>query len=412
MADYSQVNDYSAKDVLATGDPAKLIKGADVDAEFSAISTAIASKFDSTDVASAAEAAAGTSNTVVMTPARVTTWAQGNAGIIADVQSLADPDADRLLFWDDSAGAGAFLTVGTGLSISTTTISVDETGFTRTLTAGNGLSGGGDLSADRTFDLDFNELTGVAIASGDELAFGDVSDSNTVKKVTFANFESALTVANMADGSTGGVDHSAVSIATAADSGLTGGGDITATRNLSVDIAGTTQETTIDGTNDEIIFYDASAAANRAVPIETLVGSALGDGKWYSTSGSATSTEATLVFDTAEYDSLTKGTFNTGTGELTVGSSAARFLVIAQAVVTAQNAGSDSDLKIQLAGADKAHDVKTTFSGYGATNQHLHCSTVISASAGQVIRVRISCDTTETLGTGSGKTFVSIVELS
>ena len=40
---------------------------------------------------------------------------------------LADPDADRLLFWDDSAGATAYLTASTGLSISGTNMTVDAT---------------------------------------------------------------------------------------------------------------------------------------------------------------------------------------------------------------------------------------------------------------------------------------------
>lgn len=37
--------------------------------------------------------------------------------------SLSDPNADRILFWDDSAGAVTWLTVGTGLSITDTTLS-------------------------------------------------------------------------------------------------------------------------------------------------------------------------------------------------------------------------------------------------------------------------------------------------
>ena len=36
--------------------------------------------------------------------------------------SLADPNADRILFWDDSAGSFAYLTAGTGLTITGTTI--------------------------------------------------------------------------------------------------------------------------------------------------------------------------------------------------------------------------------------------------------------------------------------------------
>lgn len=48
---------------------------------------------------------------------------------------LTDPNADRILFWDDSAGGFAYLTAGTGLSISGTTITA--TG------GGGGISGPG-----------------------------------------------------------------------------------------------------------------------------------------------------------------------------------------------------------------------------------------------------------------------------
>lgn len=42
---------------------------------------------------------------------------------IEDIAALTDPGADRILFWDDSAGEYTHLTVGSGLSISTTTLS-------------------------------------------------------------------------------------------------------------------------------------------------------------------------------------------------------------------------------------------------------------------------------------------------
>jgi hypothetical protein len=41
---------------------------------------------------------------------------------LAQIAALADPDADRILFWDDSASAYTFLTAGTGLTITGTTI--------------------------------------------------------------------------------------------------------------------------------------------------------------------------------------------------------------------------------------------------------------------------------------------------
>lgn len=46
MSNYTQVNDYSAKDTLPSGDPSKKILGSDIDAELAAISTAIATKTD------------------------------------------------------------------------------------------------------------------------------------------------------------------------------------------------------------------------------------------------------------------------------------------------------------------------------------------------------------------------------
>lgn len=61
------------------------------------------------------------------------------------------------------------------------------------------------------------------------------------------------------------VDHTSVQIATAANtSGLTGGGTIAATRNLSVDITGTTAETTADNA-DKILIFDNSATALKSM---------------------------------------------------------------------------------------------------------------------------------------------------
>lgn len=43
-------------------------------------------------------------------------------------ESLADPGADRILFWDDSAGAVTWLTVGTNLTITDTTLDASGAG--------------------------------------------------------------------------------------------------------------------------------------------------------------------------------------------------------------------------------------------------------------------------------------------
>jgi hypothetical protein len=49
LSDYTQVTFFTPKDALASGNPAKLIKGTEFDVELSAISDAIASKTDASD---------------------------------------------------------------------------------------------------------------------------------------------------------------------------------------------------------------------------------------------------------------------------------------------------------------------------------------------------------------------------
>lgn len=129
MSDYTQTIDFSAKDALSSGDPNKIIYGADVDSELAAISTAIATKYDSNDRASQAQAEALSSNTVLMTPLRVANVLEENAGILGDLQALANPAADRIVFWDNSETAAAFLTVSTGLAIATTNLSLSHLGI-------------------------------------------------------------------------------------------------------------------------------------------------------------------------------------------------------------------------------------------------------------------------------------------
>ena len=74
MSDYTPITDFSAKDALTTGDAEKIISGADVDAEFAAIQTAIATKYDSNDIASQAQAE-GLSSTSPSRTASTAPWA-------------------------------------------------------------------------------------------------------------------------------------------------------------------------------------------------------------------------------------------------------------------------------------------------------------------------------------------------
>jgi hypothetical protein len=51
MSNYTQTTNFTAKDALLSGNPAKLIKGADYDVEFAAIAAAIATKLDNSQAA-------------------------------------------------------------------------------------------------------------------------------------------------------------------------------------------------------------------------------------------------------------------------------------------------------------------------------------------------------------------------
>lgn len=64
--------------------------------------------------------------------------------------SLADPNADRILFWDDSAGQVTWLTVGTNLSITGTTINATGGGGGGSVNSVNGTTDRIDISGPAT----------------------------------------------------------------------------------------------------------------------------------------------------------------------------------------------------------------------------------------------------------------------
>lgn len=327
MTDYSKNEDYAAKDALATGDPDKLILGTEIDAEFAELVTAVASKFDSSDIASIAEAQAMVSNTTLITPARLGSALTGSgAGALADILALTDPGADRILFWDDSDNEIDWLVISTGLQITGNNLTskdseinhnallnydankhVDHTGVT--FTAGSGLSGGGDLSASRTFDLDLTELT-VAAA--------------------------------------------------------------------------------VDTTTDYLWMYDASVPANRKVLVGDIAGVALGDGQWYRSTAQAVAaaTSTDIIFDTAVYDSLTRGTYSTSTGVYTAGASGARILLTATMAMASLGAGRSQVLQAIRASGVEAARVTYTSQGGTATTPGLSISIPITLGPSETAKLQ------------------------
>ena len=78
MSNYSKLTNFTAKDSLPTGDSNKIIKGAEIDAEFVSIASAITSKANSaspvlTGTPTAPTASAGNNTTQIATTAFVAT---------------------------------------------------------------------------------------------------------------------------------------------------------------------------------------------------------------------------------------------------------------------------------------------------------------------------------------------------
>jgi len=111
--------------------------------------------------------------------------------------SLADPGADRIVFWDDSDGAHEWLTPGAGLSITVNTMDVDHDAADNyvgnehidhtavTLTAGDGLTGGGTIAASRSFAVGAGDgidvaADSVAVDVTDILGNGMAETSNNI----------------------------------------------------------------------------------------------------------------------------------------------------------------------------------------------------------------------------------------
>lgn len=98
--------------------------------------------------------------------------------------SLSDPNADRILFWDDSAGSVDWLTAGTGLTITGTTLTANvSTAYSTIQEEGSGLTqrstlnfiGSGITAADDagntrtnvTLDATLNALSQLSTSQGD-----------------------------------------------------------------------------------------------------------------------------------------------------------------------------------------------------------------------------------------------------
>jgi hypothetical protein len=103
LSNYTKSTNFAAKDSLASGNPAKIVKGTEIDTEFSNIETAVNSKADSTAVALKANIA---SPTFTGTPLAPTPSATDDSTQIATTGWVRDAN---LTLGTAAAGSGTFV---------------------------------------------------------------------------------------------------------------------------------------------------------------------------------------------------------------------------------------------------------------------------------------------------------------
>jgi hypothetical protein len=110
----------------------------------------------------------------------------GRAILYCDGTDVLDAESSVVTFPITIAQGGTGATTAPG---ARTNLGVPP--LTRLIDTGIGLTGGGDLSSDRTHDLEYVNLSAVAPAAGDFVTFQDIDDSDAIKKATIADIVGA-----------------------------------------------------------------------------------------------------------------------------------------------------------------------------------------------------------------------------
>jgi len=211
LSNYTKATNFASKDALSTGNPAKVIKGTEIDAEYTAIASAISSKADSnsptfTGTPLAPTASAGTNTTQIASTAFVTTavaaafpsggiiiWSGSSASIpsgwVLCNGSNSTPDLrDKFV-----VGAGSTYAVGdTGGSANaivvshthTATSTVTDPGHTHTInnTRGGNPDGGAPYIAGATVsansDPTASNTTGITVSTTNASAGSSGTNAN------------------------------------------------------------------------------------------------------------------------------------------------------------------------------------------------------------------------------------------
>jgi hypothetical protein len=238
---------------------------------------------------------------------------------------------------------------------------------------GSGLTGGGDIAASRTINFDYPTLITDATpdTAADFIATYDTS-ATTHKKILISSINhDALTnfVANEH------IDHSAVSIFTG--TGIQGGGNITSSRTLSLDINGLTLDAAPDRTTDYVATYDVSATTHKKVLLQDLFPGGVITDTQIATSVISTSTTSLTYID---LNSMTLTANTTGP---------TKYVVYFTATASTANSNRRVDYIINVNGVDDLTSERSITSSSANNGFSIFTMTIAnSITNGQIIKIR------------------------
>lgn len=177
---YTKTTDFAAKDALLTGDPNKIVRGTEIDAEFDAIETA--------DGDNVKGPASSTDNAIARFDGTTGKLVQNSAVTVADTTGdITGGKYNKITV--TAPASGATLTLSDGSSLITSgghSITLTSTGATNVTlpTSGTLITGvpDGSVTTAKLAAGVANDLTAVTVASSDYIVIADTSDSGNVKK--------------------------------------------------------------------------------------------------------------------------------------------------------------------------------------------------------------------------------------
>jgi hypothetical protein len=263
----------------------------------------------------------------------------------------------------------------------------------RTITAGNGLSGGGDLTTNRTLALDYNELATAATTASDLISFADVTDTNIVKKRTVSDFISDHDILTGTEGSGNSFDADTVD-------------GLEAAQFLRSDAADTASEKITFGSDAQV--DGELLLANGSVGSPSLTFTSDTDSGFYQIAadtigvaaggaivGRFSSTGVGLINGTESSPSLAfisdvdTGLFLSGTNSLSAsagGNEVVRFLSEASSVnyLTATASATGNSIALEAAGTDDNVGIDLSTKGTGSFVVSVDSSTALTVSSTSV----------------------------